>query len=39
MKSGPASTGKTREEVRQELIRAQQDGTMERLNMLLYGGN
>jgi hypothetical protein len=38
MKSSPASTGKTREEVRQELIRAQQDGTMARLNAL-YGGN
>lgn len=38
MKSSPASMGKTREEVRQELIRAQQDGTMERLNALYGGG-
>jgi Domain of unknown function (DUF4148) len=37
VKSSPASTGKTREEIRQELIRAQQDGTMARLNEL-YGG-
>jgi Domain of unknown function (DUF4148) len=38
MKGNTASYGKTREEVRQELIRAQQDGTMARLNALLYGG-
>ncbi|GAB3630294.1 hypothetical protein PTE30175_03636 [Pandoraea terrae] len=31
-------TGKTREEVYQELIRAQKDGTMERLNALYGGG-
>lgn len=34
----PAPMGKTREEVRQELIQAQKDGTMERLNAL-YGGD
>ncbi|KWR83759.1 DUF4148 domain-containing protein [Cupriavidus sp. IDO] len=34
----PAPMGKTREEVRQELIRAQKDGTMERLNSLYSGG-
>ncbi|CAG9187567.1 DUF4148 domain-containing protein [Cupriavidus pinatubonensis] len=33
-----APMGKTREEVRQELIRAQKDGTMERLNALYGGG-
>jgi len=38
MKGNTASSGKTREEVRQELIRAQKDGTMARLNALLYGG-
>ncbi|MFM0162137.1 MULTISPECIES: DUF4148 domain-containing protein [Paraburkholderia] len=38
MKGSTASSGKTRAEVRQELIRAQQDGTMARLNSLLYGG-
>jgi hypothetical protein len=38
MKGNTASSGKTREEVSQELIRAQQDGTMARLNELLYGG-
>jgi hypothetical protein len=38
MKGNTASYGKTREEIRQELIRTQQDGTMARLNMLLYGG-
>jgi hypothetical protein len=38
MKGSTASSGKTREEVRQELIRAQRDGTMARLNALLYGG-
>jgi hypothetical protein len=36
MKGSPAPMGKTREEVYQELIRAQKDGTMERLNVL-YG--
>lgn len=34
----PAPMGKTREEVCQELIRAQKDGTMERLNALYGGG-
>lgn len=38
MKGNTASSGKTREEVRQELIRAQQDGMLARLNALLYGG-
>jgi hypothetical protein len=38
MTGSPAPMGKTREEVRQELMRAQKDGTMERLNTL-YGGN
>jgi hypothetical protein len=37
MKSNAAPVGKTRAEVYEELIRAQQDGTMERLNEL-YGG-
>jgi len=37
MKGNIAPVGKTRAEVYQELIRAQQDGTMERLNEL-YGG-
>ncbi|AQV96790.1 DUF4148 domain-containing protein [Cupriavidus necator] len=34
----PAPMGKTREEVRQELIRAQKDGTLDRLNELYGGG-
>jgi hypothetical protein len=38
MTGNAASHGKTRQEVRQELIRAQQDGTIARLNALLYGG-
>jgi len=38
MKGNTVSSGKTRQEVRQELIRAQRDGTMARLNALLYGG-
>lgn len=38
MKGNTASHGKTRQEVRQELIRAQQDGTIARLNALFYGG-
>ncbi|NML97606.1 DUF4148 domain-containing protein [Paraburkholderia sp. RP-4-7] len=38
MKGNTVSSGKTREEVRQEMIRAEQDGTMARLNALLYGG-
>jgi hypothetical protein len=37
MKSNAAPVGKTRAEVYDELIRAQQDGTLERLNEL-YGG-
>jgi hypothetical protein len=38
MKGNIAPVGKTRAEVYQELIRAQQDGTMERLNELYGGG-
>jgi Domain of unknown function (DUF4148) len=38
MKGSPAPMGKTREEVYQELIRAQKDGTMERLTALYNGG-
>jgi hypothetical protein len=38
MKGNAASHDKTRQEVRQELIRAQQDGTIARLNALFYGG-
>lgn len=38
MKGSPAPAGRTREEVRQELIRAQKDGTLERLNALYGGG-
>jgi hypothetical protein len=37
MKSNAAPVGKTRAEVYEELMRAQQDGTMERMNEL-YGG-
>jgi hypothetical protein len=38
MKSNTAPVGKTRAEVYRELMRAQQDGTMERLNELYGGG-
>ncbi len=38
MKSNAAPVGKTRAEVYEELIRAQQDGTLERLNELYGGG-
>lgn len=38
MKNNTAHVGKTRAEVYQELIRAQQDGTMDRLNELYGGG-
>ena len=37
MKSNAVPVGKTRAEVYEELMRAQQDGTLERLNEL-YGG-
>ena len=37
MKSNAAPVGKTRAEVYEELMRAEQDGTMERMNEL-YGG-
>ena len=37
MKSNTAPVGKTRAEVYEELMRAKQDGTLERLNQL-YGG-
>jgi hypothetical protein len=37
MKGNAAPVGKTRAEVYEELMRAQQDGTMERMNEL-YGG-
>ena len=37
MKGNAAPVGKTRAEVYEELMRAQQDGTLERLNEL-YGG-
>jgi hypothetical protein len=36
--SSGAIVGKTRNEVYQELIRAKQDGTIDRLNQLYYGG-
>lgn len=38
MKSNAAPVGKTRAEVYEELIRAQQDGTLERLNEMYGGG-
>ncbi|MCY0856329.1 hypothetical protein [Cupriavidus sp. D39] len=38
MTSSPVPMGKTGEEVRQALIRAKKDGTMERLNALYGGG-
>jgi len=38
MKNHAAPVGKTRAEVYDELIRAQQDGTLERLNELYGGG-
>lgn len=37
-KNNAAPVGKTRAEVYEELIRAQQDGTLERLNELYGGG-
>jgi len=38
MKSNVVPLGKTRTEVRQELIQAEKDGSLARLNALLYGG-
>ncbi|CAN0626126.1 DUF4148 domain-containing protein [Burkholderia multivorans] len=39
MTSRVAPVGKTRSEVRQELIQAEKDGSLARLNALLYNGN
>ncbi len=39
MSSSGALVGKTREQVYQELLRAQQDGTIDRMNAFYGGGN